>query len=295
MAENFAQAFRTVAASTAGTAYVDSVVAMLSHASQTRWSVTSSVAGKALLTCAATGAQVVLHGAASQVQVGFAPDGGVTSWDTSPTASVWTGLRNITQNTANYSGTARTVYLASYEDAIAIFITSSIGGFSVAVLVGKVLEPLDLSDVAANVGVDAMFIGAPSTSQTTNVNPGNWLRASDSANWVAHAPCLRVGDVFRPLWCLGNRVVDVTSPILAQLGTVERLLPYLAHEMSGVAAGGQAGASKYLRQWRNNLPPFTRLASDDPTSQQAWLGYSVGSASAQINQVVLWNKTETLV
>lgn len=293
MAENFAQAFRTVAASTAGTAYVDSVVAMLSHASQTRWVVTSSVAGKALLTCIATGSQVVLHGAPAQVQVGFAPDGGVTSWDTSPTAPVWTGLRNITQNTSGYTGTTATMHLAAYEDALVFFIGSSIVGFRFACHVGKIIEPLDLSDVAAKVGVDALILGIPSNVSTDNT--GNWLRAATGATWVDHGSCFRIGNVFSPLWALGLRYVSADNVNLSRVGGVERMVPFIAQEQVAGTGYGILGATRYIRQWRNYLPHGTRLASDDPTSNQAWLGWQPNTLSINNNQVILWNKTEVAV
>lgn len=295
MAENFAQAFVTTAASTAGTDYVNAIVAMLSHASQTRWTVTNSSPGKALLTCVATGSQVVLHGAALQVAIGLAPDGGVTSWDTSPTASVWTGLRNITQNTADYTATLRQVHLAVYEDALGFFIQSNIAGWRLACLVGKVFEPLDESDVANLVGVDGMLLGNPTNVNFDNGQPGAWLRGGTGANWVAHASCMRYGNAFRPIWAFGNRFTDPVSTALARIGTTERLLPFLVHELVSGGQGGLAGSTKYLRQWRNYLPHLTRLASDDLASSQAWLGWQVHATTVSNNQVVLWAKTETTV
>ena len=301
MSEQYAQVFRANAASAMGPDYVAAIVACLASPGQTRWTVPASTAGKALLECVATGAQIVLHssvgtGNQGQVQIGYAPTGGVTNYAATPpvldAGKAFTGLRNITGTTALITLASARLVVAVYDDALLIAIEGTLDAWRVAALAGSVLTPLDDSDVARNIGTDAMFVGFPTS--LTALSAGNWLLGSSIAG---QGSCALVGASFGPLWAIGNRYVAGAAQ-LNRAGTVERLVPYLVHTLSGTTGGACLGATKYLRQWRANVPHNTRLFSDTAGSLQAWNGYAyftTTTTTATQNQFALWGKAETAV
>jgi hypothetical protein len=301
VSEKYAQVFRKNAASPMGPDYVAAIVACLASPGQTRWTVPLSTAGKALLQCAATGAQIVLHssvgtGNQGQVQIGYAPTGGVTDYAaTTPVldaGKAFTGLRNITGTTALITLASARLVVAAYEDALLIAIESTLDAWRVAALAGGVLTPLDDSDIARNIGTDALFVGFPTSLPA--LSAGNWLLGSSLAG---QGSCALVGASFEPLWAIGNRYVAGAAQ-LNRAGTVERLVPYLVHTLSGTTGGACLGATKYLRQWRANVPHNTRLFSDTAGSLQAWNGYAYPinlTTTATQNQFALWGQTETTV
>jgi hypothetical protein len=293
LAEQSAQVIRTSAAANNGTSIVDAVAASVDAYVGGRWTLDESTAGKALFSCIATGAEIVLHGTANQLRVGFAPDGGVSDWAGTPTANLWTGMCNITGATNNIltSGDG-TVLIAEYPDAIAI-ILGGVNRWTFGAMAGRVLTPCDESDRAFDIGVDALFSGAASNLTAD----GNWLSGSWSAARVNAASVARVGGGFRPVFAARN-LYAAPNTHLDRIDEVERFVPYIAHvKLPNGAAGGMLGATKYLRQWRAQLPHETRLFSDTPGSDQAWIGWSTdatGAGGATHNQVVLWAKTETV-
>lgn len=290
MAEQFANVIRTTAASATGNAHVDAIAAAI-LAPGTRWTRPLAEAGKVLLECSATGAQVVLHGTATNIQVGYAPDGGVVDWNGVPTAPVFTGMRNITGASTNFAaGVTSTVDIAEYEDALMFAVGYNVAGWRYAAMAGKCIEPVDLSDDARKIGTDALLVGIPSALAT----PGNWL--SSVAGSTTIGSCVRTGNSFDQLitltgfvWLAGTAAGD---RVLARIGDVERMVPYQMHVLT-TAAAQYVGATKYIRQWRANVAHGTRLFSDTALSAQAWFGYQYDATSR--NQFVLWAKTETTV
>jgi hypothetical protein len=293
MAEQFAQVFKGNASAASGDAYVDWIAATLIAGS--RWFTDASVAGKALLENTATGAQIVLWGTAAltgnqgQVAIGFAPEGGVTDWDTAPTASVWSGMRNIMGSTSLITTADTRLALAAYEDALAIIIRRSTSYLRIA-MIGSIFTPLDDSDRALNIGVDGMLLGAPANQTSA----GNWIAGSNSAAFAGHCSVVRVKGEFVRL-ASTNRSIP-PSLLLDRASGVERFVPHLVHQLTSTGAiGSTLAATKYLRQWRALLPHETRLFSDTPGSEQAWAGWSSGGTTADNNQVILWAQTEVNV
>lgn len=291
MAEQFAHVVKTLASAATGNAYVNAVVAALVASSATRWTVSESAPGKALLECAATGAELVLHGVAAQVQVGFAPDGGVTDWSGTPTAPVWTGMRNITGGASTMTNTTSTINIAQYEDAILIAIGSTVAGWRFAAMAGTCLEPVDESDVARKIGGDALMIGVP--ANTSNPS-GNWLTTSST---IGIGSCVRAESVFVQLGA--NPTYIISDPnsgagrTLLRINGVERFVPYQMHIFLAPGLSQYIGATKYLRQWRGNAEHGTRLFSDTVGSQQAW--HAIQYDATTRNLFTLWAKTETTV
>jgi hypothetical protein len=290
MAEQFAQVFKGDASAASGDAYVDWIAATLIAGS--RWFTDESVAGKALLENATTGAQIVLWGTAAltgnqgQVAIGFAPDGGVTDWDTAPTASVWSGMRNIMGSTSLITTADTRLALAVYEDALAIIIRRSTSYFRIA-MIGSIFTPLDDSDRALNIGVDGMLLGVPANQNSS----GNWIAGNNSPAFAGHCSVVRVKDEFVRL-ASTNRSIP-PSLLLDRASGVERFVPHLVHQLTSAGTiGSTLAATKYLRQWRALLPHETRLFSDTLGSEQAWTGWSAGGTTADNNQVILWAQTE---
>ena len=285
MAEQSATVWRTSAASNAGNDHVDKVADVIMSVGA-HWLWLASVPGKALLECIATGAQLVLHGTTAQIQVGYAPDGGVVDWDTTPSAPVWTGMRNITGNALSMGSQTARLDIAEYEDAILIGIGRA-EGWRYAAFAGAVFEPWDESDIAQNIGKDGLLVGIPSRIVS---NP-NWLFGSTTANLGS---CVRTGDIFEPIIVQSASVASpgTTAPdrILSRIGTAERFLPYYLNLLQAGGISQPFGIAKYVRQWRANVPHGTRLMSQTVGSEQAWLGYQYDAT--QQNQFVLWSKTE---
>jgi hypothetical protein len=293
MAEQFAQVFNGNAASASGAAYVDWIAAALIDGD--RWFTDASSSGKALLQNAVTSAQIVLWGTAAatgsqgQVSIGFAPDGGVTDWDTAPTAAVWSGMRNITGSTSLITTAGTRLSLAVYDGALAIIVHRPTSYFRIA-MIGSIFTPLDESDRALNIGVDGMLLGAASNQTSA----GNWLTGSNIASLADHCSVVRVKGEFVRL-ASTNRLVP-PSLSLDRASGVERFVPYLVHQLTSTGTiGATLAATKYLRQWRAFLPHETRLFSDTTGSEQAWAGWSTGGIGADNNQVILWSKTEVNV
>ena len=301
MSEQFAQVFRATAATAMGPDYVAAIVACVASLGSTRWTVPAFTTGKALLECVATGAQIVLHsstgtGNQGQVQIGYAPTGGVTDYAATPpvldAGKAFTGLRNITGTASLITLASARLVVAAYEDALLIAIESTLDAWRVAALVGRVLTPLDDSDVARNIGTDAMFVGFPTS--LTALSAGNWLLGSSTAG---QGSCALVGALFAPLWAIGNRYLAGAAQ-LDRAGTIERFVPYLVHTLSGTTGGACLGATKYIRQWRAAPSHNSRLFSGTPLTQQAWLAYSylaTTTTTAAQNQFALWGQTETTV
>lgn len=294
MAEQFAQVLRLSAAPNNGASITDAIATAVNGYAVGRWQREDFVAGKALLKCVQTGAQVVLHGNATQLYVGLAPNGGVTDWDGTPSAPVWTGLRNITgANTSDLTTGSGKVIVVQYEDAIAIII-EGVNRWLHGAMAGRVFNPGDESDRARNIGVDGLLCGVPSNV----TSDGNWLVGSIAPSRILAASVARAGNIFNPVAAFFNRFVPPSTQ-LNRVDSAERFLPYLAYQRlpSGVL-GGFLGATKYLRQWRINLSHESRLFSVTSGSNQAWLGWSTsttGTGAATHNQVILWSQTETII
>jgi hypothetical protein len=290
LAEQSANVIRTIAVAATGNAHVDAVGAAI-LAAGTRWTRPLAEAGKVLLQCISTGAQIVLHGTATNIQVGYAPDGGVVDWNGVPNASVFTGMRNITGAATNFAaGVTATVDIAEYEDAMMFGVGSNVPGWRYAAMAGKCIEPVDLSDVARDIGADALLVGIPSALATA----GNWL--SSVAGSTSIGSCVRTGNSFDQMivltgfvWLAGTAAGD---RVLARVGDVERMVPYQMHVLT-TAAAQYVGATKYIRQWRANVSHGTRLFSATPLSEQAWFGFQYDATNR--NQFALWSKTETTV
>lgn len=288
MAEQFANVIRTTAAAATGNAHVDAVAAAI-LAEGTRWTRPLAEAGKVLLECTATGAQIVLHGTATNIQVGFAPDGGIVDWNGTPSAPVFTGMRNITGASTNFAaGVTATVDIAEYEDTLLFAVGYSVAGWRYAAMAGRCIEPVDVSDVTRNIGRDALLVGIPSALAT----PGNWL--ASVAGSTSIGSCVRAGNSFEQMitilgfvWSAGTAAGD---RVLARVGDVERMVPYQMHILTSAFAQ-YVGATKYIRQWRANVAHGTRLFSATPLSEQAWFGHQYDATNR--NQFVLWAKTET--
>lgn len=290
MAEQFAHVIRTTATAPTGTAHVDAIADALMGIG-THWLWMNSEPGKALFECISTGAQLVLHGTPTNIQVGYAPDGGVVDWSGVPTAPVFTGMRNITGAATNFAaGVTATVDIAEYEDALLFAVGYSVAGWRYAALAGRAVKPVDLSDIGRNIGVDALYVGIPSAVASA----GNWLYSTTTANVGS---CVRTGDAFSPLatlpgfiWTPGTAAGD---RVLARVGDVERFPPYQMHILGASGVSQYVGASKYIRQWRALVSHGTRLFSQTAGSEQAWHGHQYDAANR--NQFLLWAKTETTV
>lgn len=290
MAEQSAHVIRTTADAATGTAHVDAIANAIMGIGM-HWLWLDSAPGKALLECISTGAQLVLHGTASNIQVGYAPDGSIVDWSGTPTAAVFTGMRNITGAATNFAaGVTTTVDIAEYEDALLFAVGYNVAGWRYAAMAGRCIEPVDASDVTRDIGTDALLVGIPSALAT----PGNWL--SSVAGSTSVGSCVRTGNSFEQMitltgfvWLAGTAAGD---RVLARIGNVERMVPYQMHVLT-TAAAQYVGATKYIRQWRANVAHGTRLFSDTAGSAQAWFGHQYDATNR--NQFVLWAKTETTV
>lgn len=290
MAEQFAHVIRTTGAAPTGDAHVDAVANAIMGIGL-HWLWQSSEPGKALLQCIATGAQLVLHGSSNQIQIGYAPDGGIIDWNGVPSAPVFTGMRNITGAAGAMSSITTQLSLAEYEDAILIAIGSTVAGWRYASLCGRAMEPMDASDITRAIGLDVMYIGIPSRT----VASPNWLVGSSTANTGS---CVRVGNSFAPIIALSAMVVNpganaTGDRYIARIDNVERFLPYYMHILTGAGISQVVGQTKYIRQWRANVDHGTRLFSQTAGSEQAWHGHQFDAT--KINQFLLWAKTESTV
>lgn len=290
MAEEFANVIRTTAAASTGIAHVDAVGAAIAAAG-TRWTRPQAEAGKVLLECIATGAQLVLHGISTNIKIGYAPEGGVVDWSGTPTASIFTGMRNITGLVTNFiAGVTATVDIAEYDDALFFGIGNNVGGWRYGMMAGRCIEPVDESDKASDIGRDALLVGIPSAATSS----GNWL--ASVAGSAILGSCVRTGSTFSQLIALIGFVWTADTAagdrVLARVGSNERFVPYQMHILT-TAFAQYVGATRYIRQWRGNVAHGTRLFSQTALSQQAWHGHQYDSANR--NQFLLWAKTETTV
>jgi hypothetical protein len=291
MAEQSANVLRITATAATASAWVAAIkVAIPTHG--TRWTVADgTVTDKVLLECVQTGGQVVITaGAAQDIRMGYEPDGGLADANAVPSS----GIRRLSGISSQLPtlGLA-TFYLAEYEDAILVAFRSTSEWRNVG-MAGKIINPLDASDEARGYA-HALLVGRPLDATGTGTS---WFLGIFGTLYDADSSrCYLGSGVWAPFLPDLSRVA-VTSNSLLRIGTVERFLPYLVRPRDAANNGlGVIGATKYLRQWRA-IPSYeTRLFSDTPGSDQAWIGgVSPNPATGHIgNQLILWSKTETEV
>lgn len=238
------------------------------------------------------------------IEFGYSPNGGILQInesisDPDPSEIVgFSGMRRITGCAANNteidllsnSGMGKVVWIASYFDTMTIFIETSSNPsyFKYGVHIGKIYSPDNSTDDGTFVDGSGIMIGIPSnvgagTAQTT----GNWLSYS---NTFGLGSCIRIGE---NSWS-NLTIINITTNQENDLNNQYiRLVPYsvggsivLNHNIGN--KGGIIGRTKYIRQFRQTLPHGVYVPSLSNLSNQAWLGWSIGSTES--NQIILWKK-----
>jgi hypothetical protein len=290
VAENFSHARFGNAAGLTGLNYATWFLSALADTGSHFWTPLFTDTDRGHFVCTATGAEIVFIGTSVQFSVGYAPNGGIIDVSTTPTVASgpWTGMRNITSTTANLSLTSTQVWLAEHEDAITFIIGSSTGGMRWGCHVGHVMEHVDISDAALNIGKDAMIIGRMRNITTL----GYWLSTSTFTN--VHQTCVRVGNNFVAARANAHYVAansnldDIAGRI--RLNATPMVLVNTANGISSYV-----GTTRYLRNFKLNFQDGEIIESSDPASQQAWLGWCNEQTTPNNNQCILWSKSPQVV
>ena len=266
-----------------GAAVVDWVASWA--ASSTFWTAPSASSGKILLRCVETGSEIVLHGSATQIQIGYAPGGGVADWSGSPTAPIWSGMRNITASTTAISGTSGQIRLAEYSDALVLLLAGPTPRWVFGFSAGLLIAPWDGNDPTKGLAGDALLTGRPDGEGAGL----GWLvgtvgSTNTSVFWAVNS--------WQPVAALTRYLPG--SAALGAIGGVERLIPY-AIGAPTVTSIGQIGVTKYMRMYRRALPHETELISDTLGSAQSWITGVTDTAATARNHFLLWSQTVTNV
>jgi hypothetical protein len=292
VSEQAANVLRITATAATASAWVAAIkVAIPAHG--TRWTVADgTVTDKVLLTCTATGGQIVFTaGSAQDIRVGYEPAGGLADANAVPSS----GIRRLTGiNTLVPSGADAVFYLAEYEDALLLALRSSTT-WRYAALAGALINPLDASDAPRGYA-HALLVGVPTDSFLAGTS---WFYGAFGTAYTADSSVCYLGSgVWAPFLPDISKQSAVTSTALSRIGTTERFLPYLVRPRDAANVGlGVIGATKYLRQWRAILSFESKLFSGTLGSEQAWMGgLHPGALTGHVgNQLILWAKTETAV
>ena len=290
MAENFSCAWQGNAAGTTGLNYAAWFLAALGASGSHYWTPLYTAADRGHFICTLTSAEIVFIGTSAQFSVGYAPLGGIIGVTTAPTVASgpWTGMRNITSTASNLSLVSTQVWLAEHEDAITFIIGSSTGGARWGCHVGRILQPIDITDVSFGIGRDAMIVGRMLNSTAG----GYWLSSATFTS--THQTCIRAGNSFinaraANIYVAGNAFHDDVDGRL-------RLTPHLMLLLnSGNQNAAWMGTTRYLRQFKQNFQEGEIIESTDGGSQQAWLGWTTEQLTPNNNQCVLWSKSPTVV
>ncbi len=228
----------------------------------------------------------------------FAPHGGIssiTSTDIVGSAPAgYSGLKQITGPAAAataMSSYGSTVWLASYSDALTIFIGGTDeSSFRYGAHIGKVFAPDNASDEGVYIDGSAIIVGFPTnTSVGTSITTGHWL-GYHTTNGLGSS--IRIGQ---------NTWSNLTAQSIAAAEKLDadgrlRLVPYsLGGSISASPTGGELGRTKYLREYKETLPHLFMIPSNAADSNQAWIGWENTTGTSQA-QIMLWRKgSSTLV
>lgn len=204
---------------------------------------------------------------------------------------------------ANNANVGQTIWIASYADAIAIFISDSSGGyFSYGIHAGKIYAPDNESDQYLNIDGSGIILGVPSsTLLSSNAANGGWLEHTTSADGSANGRG-GVVKIAQNTWSNSQFAPNTNQEFYSSVSNRLRLVPYTIGGSSVSPAAGQLGRTKYLRQINNSfaMAHLLLIPSEEVSSNQAWLSWSAkngataieastASASGQ-KSIMLWKK-----
>lgn len=270
------------------------------------WEVAASAATTLVLgrieDAGVAGPKIYIEAAASPVAslfVRYDPLGEIVADAYVPSVAV-SPLVNFTGASVAPTGIQR-IYVAQYEDAIMIHFDAGTH-FKYMIHAGIVMAPDNASDPDISIDGSGVIVGQPGvgagaagstffapTGTTLNTN-GNqshiriglsrWGQARlATANYTAG----------------GNETVDVNGRV--------RLVPMLLRVITNITGSdalpgsinisGELGRTRYLRFYKQNPTHRSVLPSRDAASEQAWLAWNYGVATALPHNVLgLWRKDD---
>lgn len=234
--------------------------------------------------------QIILKAASTtNIQIAYDPEGSINKDLNSNTWGIdanksnsFSGFKNITGSTANWSNTNSTIYLTYYEDALTLFFPG-VNVISYAAHIGKIYLPDNRSDLKIGIDGSGIFIGQPSQS-TASTSANAWIGTQSSAVNREVSSCIKISDT---TWTTIRTFDATASQYTTDVAGKSRLVPYT---ISGnIPAAGEVGRTKYLRAYKTQLPNLTLLESAVDNSKQAWIGWSVAANTPQ-KCIMLWCK-----
>jgi hypothetical protein len=193
-----------------------------------------------------------------------------------------TALSTAALSAATWMG--QTLWIASYDDAISIFISDSSGAyFSHGIHAGKIFAPDNESDQYLNIDGSGLILGIPTsaTAYVTTTTNGGWLSFTNSGTDYytnGRGGLIRIGE---NLWSNTQFAANDTLEFYSSVSNRLRLVPYTVGGATtggdlGASAAGQIGKTKYLRQINRDFATAHLLSipSEDVSSDQAWLCWS---------------------
>lgn len=204
--------------------------------------------------------------------------------------------------TAKFTISGQTLWVASYKDAISIFISDSSGSYFVyGIHAGKIFAPDNSSDEELYIDGSGIILGVPSSTLIgDNGTSGGWLEhVSSSDNYTnGRGGVIRIGE---NTWSNSQFVNQINQEFFSSISNRLRLVPYTVGGSNIEPAAGQIGRTKYIRQVNNNfsMAHLVLIPSEDIVSNQAWLCWSTRTASATYQEasnssgqksIMLWKK-----
>ena len=236
--------------------------------------------------------------------VRYDPDGEIVGGAYSPSASA-SPLVNFTG--ANAAPTAASlIYIAQYEDAIMIHFDAGTH-FKYMIHAGIVMAPDNASDPDIYIDGSGLIVGQPGVlaSSTTSIS---FISTGVAVNALGHQSYLRIGQTKWGQARLASGDYLAGGVETADVNGRVRLVPLLmrvATNIDGVTGSigsqspnvsGELGRTRYLRFYKQNPTHRSVLPSKDSLSQQAWLAWNHGAATATADNVLgLWRKEDPTV
>jgi hypothetical protein len=235
---------------------------------------------------------IAANASPAKLNIAYAPHGGITSITSTDIGgsapSGYSGLKQITGPIAAataMSSYGTTIWIASYSDAITIFIGGTNESFfRYGAHVGKVFAPDNESDESIYIDGSAVIVGFPTnTSVGASISTGHWLGYS-TTNGLGSS--IRIGQNSWSNLTAGAIVAAEKADADGRL----RLAPYyVGGSISASPMGGILGRTKYLREYKVTLPHLVLLPSNANDSNQAWIGWEFTAGTPQA-QIILWKK-----
>lgn len=234
--------------------------------------------------------QVLLKAVSTtNIQIAYDPKGQILATEPSSTWGIdnnksdsFSGFKNITGSTSNWTGTNVNSYLTYYDDALTLFFPGT-NVITYAAHVGKIYLPDNRSDLKIGIDGSGIIVGKPNTIVSVSSN-NDWIAMQSNAANREVSSCVKISNTS---WTTIRTFDATATQYTTDVAGKTRLVPFTLSGYNPTA--GEIGRTKYLRAYKTLLPNLTLLESAVSNSKQAWIGWSSVAGTSQ-RLLMLWCK-----